>query len=95
MIITKRRGNMAVQTERITILGTPDFKIYLKKEAKNEGISISELVRQRCQRNPSEDDLLLLALIKEVKIATKKAGASLTKGLNDAKKVLSELRGAK
>ena len=38
---------MAVQTERITILGTPDFKTFLKKEAKNEGISISELVRQR------------------------------------------------
>jgi hypothetical protein len=86
---------MAVQTERITILGTPDFKIFLKKEAKNEGISISELVRQRCQRKPSEDDLLLLALIKEVKIATGKADASLTKGLNDAKKVLSELRSAK
>ncbi len=41
---------MAVQSERITILGTPDFKAFLTREAKREGVSMSELVRQRCTK---------------------------------------------
>lgn len=51
---------MAVQTERITILGTPDFKAFLTKEAKKEGISMSELVRQRCTQKPATKDEELL-----------------------------------
>ena len=39
----------AVKTERITILGTPEFKAYLVREAKREGISVSQFVRQRCE----------------------------------------------
>ena len=39
---------MAAKTERITILGTPDFKAFLAREAKKEGVSLSQLVRQRC-----------------------------------------------
>jgi len=39
--------NMAVKSARITILGTPDFKAFLTREAKKEGVSLSKLVRQR------------------------------------------------
>ncbi len=70
---------MAVQTERITILGTPDFKTFLNREAKKENISLSELVRRRCQKNPDEDETLLSALVDEVKQATRKAKLSLEK----------------
>ena len=70
---------MAVQTERITILGTPDFKAFLNREAKKENISLSELVRRRCQKNPDEDETLLSALVDEVKQATRKAKLSLEK----------------
>ena len=35
----------AVKTERITILGSPDFKAFLSREAKKEGVSLSQLVR--------------------------------------------------
>ena len=86
---------MAVQTERITILGTPDFKAFLTKEAKKEGVSMSELVRQRCTQKPAtEDEELLAVLVAEVNQATAKAKKSLDKGLKNAEKVLAEIRRA-
>jgi hypothetical protein len=86
----------AVKTERITILGTPDFKEFLTREAKKEGVSLSQLVRQRCEKKPAnnEDDELLAALVKEVGAATVRAKLSLEKGLGDAEKVLTEIRRA-
>ena len=83
----------AVKTERITILGSPDFKAFLKKEAKKEGVSLSELVRERCENKPqTEDEEILLALVAEVKKATNKAKKSLTEGLKEAQSLLAELR---
>ena len=85
----------AVKTERITILGTPEFKDFLIREAKHEGVSLSQLVRQRCEKKPqNKDEELLAALIKEIGAATAKAKLSLEKGLADAEKVLVEIRGA-
>ncbi len=84
----------AVKTERITILGSPDFKAFLSREAKKEGVSLSQLVRQRCENKPTnQDEELLTALVKELSAATARAKSSLEKGLTDAEKVLSELRG--
>ena len=84
---------MTVKSERITILGSPSFKAYLNREAKKEGVSISELVRSRCQKKVTdEDEQLLLELIKEVKLSTASAKRSLNKGIKDAQSVLKELR---
>ena len=87
---------MAVKSERITILGTPDFKDFLTREAKKEGVSLSQLVRQRCEKKPTsnEDEELLAVLVKEVREATAKAKVSLEKGLSDAEQVLAEIRRA-
>lgn len=83
-----------VKTERITILGTAEFKAFLTREAKKEGISLSQLVRERCERKPasSEDEEIIAALLKEVRAATTKAKLSLEKGLADAEKALAEMR---
>jgi hypothetical protein len=88
---------MTVKSERITILGSPDFKAFLIREAKKEGVSLSQLVRQRCERKPlnREDEELLAALVKEVGEATARAKASLEKGLADAERALAEIREAK
>jgi len=84
----------AVKTERITILGTPDFKKFLSREAKKEGISLSQLVRQRCEKKlpDNEDEELLVALMEEVRVATNRAKVSLGKGLEDAEKILADIR---
>lgn len=85
----------ALKTERITILGTPDFKRFLTQEARREGVSLSQLVRQRCEKkSTNKDEELLAALMKEVGEATTRAKSSLEKGLNDAEKVLAEIRRA-
>jgi hypothetical protein len=47
---------MTVKTERITIFGTPDFKDFLTQEAKKEGVSLSQLVRQRCEKKPTSNE---------------------------------------
>ena len=83
------------QTARITILSTPDFKGWITQEAKQEGVSVGELIRQRCQVKPNEEEILLATLVAEVKQATKKAEKSLAKGLSDAEKILTELRSKK
>ncbi|MGB5615557.1 MAG: hypothetical protein WBM78_01870 [Desulfobacterales bacterium] len=83
----------AAKTKRITILGTPEFKDFLTREAKKEGLSLSELVRQRCERKPqNQEEELLAALVKEVSAATARAKLSLEKGVADAERVLAEIR---
>jgi hypothetical protein len=83
----------AVKSERITILGSPDFKAFLTREAKKEGVSLSQLVRQRCEdKSPNQEAKLLAALVKELGEATARAKSSLDKGLADAEKVLYDLR---
>jgi hypothetical protein len=91
-----RMASPAAKTERITILGTPQFKKFLTGEAKREGVSVSELIRRRCQHRQQErDEDLLLSLAAEVRAATEKAQDALTKGLHDAEHALAELsRGA-
>lgn len=84
---------MSVKTERITILGTPDFKEFLMKEAKKEGVSLSMLVRRRCeQRSVNEEDQLLIDLLAELKGATKRAEESLDKGIACMQQTLAEIK---
>ena len=81
----------AVKSERITILGTPEFKTFLSREAKKEGISVSELVRQRCKGKPKfQEEEMLAEMVKELQLSVAKANASVGKGLKNAKSVLSE-----
>lgn len=84
----------AVKTERITILGTPDFKNFLKREAKKEGVSLSQLIRQRCEKKAqaSGEKELLKALLKEVCLSTTKAEKSLEQGLGDVEQAIAEIR---
>jgi hypothetical protein len=85
---------MATKTARITFLGTPDFKDFLTQEAKKEGISLSQLIRQRCMKSQvtDPDAELLTSLVGELQTATRKARRSLEQGLIDAEQVLAELR---
>lgn len=87
---------MSAKTERIVILGTPDFKAFLMSEAHKEGISLSELVRQLCEKKArNQDEELLGELVAQVKTATSKAKKALEKGLTEASNTLAELRAAR
>ncbi len=83
------------KSKRITLLGTPEFKAFLSKEAKKEGISVSDLVRQRCSGKPKSQgqNEVLAAMVKELQAAVAKANASMGEGLKNAESVLAELHG--
>ncbi len=80
------------QTERITFLATKDLKKWLATEAKKSGLSISELIRLRCESGSSEDIIILKASVNELKIATARANKALDEGLKEAYKVINQLR---
>ena len=83
----------STKTERVTLLVSPEFKAFLSREAMQESVSVSELVRRRCEnRGASDDEVLLLSLVEEVKQSTGRARRALQKGLQDAEAVLEELR---
>ncbi len=79
-----------MKTERISVLGTPEFKAFLAREAGKEGISISELVRRRCERAPSEDEAILESMASELKRAVAQAKRSLDEGLQAVRDALTE-----
>ncbi len=85
---------MTVKSERITILGSRDFKSFLNKEAAKERISVSELVRRRCEQRPRNegDEELFAELVAELRTSVTAAKKNLSKGIRDAESVLKELR---
>ena len=85
---------MDTKTERITLLGSQEFKAFLARESRKEGISVSELVRRRCERAPTDDERVLLALAGELRKATVEARQSLEEGSAAANAVLREVRKA-
>lgn len=85
---------MDTKTERITLLGSRQFKAFLAKESLKEGVSISELVRRRCERAPTEDERVLLALTEELRKSTAEARRALAEGLAAAEDALRQVRHA-
>ena len=85
---------MNTKTERITLLGSRNFKAFLAKESRKEGISVSELVRRRCERAPTEDERVLLALAEELRKSTAEARKALEEGLAAAHDVILQVRRA-
>lgn len=81
-----------MKSERITVLGSPEFKAFLASEAEKENISVSELVRRRCEQAPSEDEAALAAMAVELQKAVGTARASLEGGLKAVRDTLDELR---
>lgn len=83
---------MDTKTERITLLGSQEFKAFLARESRKEGISVSELVRRRCERAPTDDERALLALAAELRKSTAEARQALEEGLAAAADVLQQIR---
>lgn len=81
-----------MKSERLQLLTTPEFKAFLGKEAKREGVSVAELVRSRCERRPSDDEARLAQLTVELRKKICDASSSLSSGLKEANDVLAELR---
>ena len=85
---------MSAKTERITILGTPEFKTFLTDQANAEKISVSEFVRRRCvQPVALDEDMQTLAeLVSALHVAIDAARDEMNESLDFAKDVLQELQ---
>ncbi len=81
-----------MKSQRISILGTPEFREFLTSEARKAGISVSELVRRRCGWPPSEDDALLASMADELRRSVKDARRAVNGGLQAVREVLAEAR---
>jgi hypothetical protein len=82
----------SLKSERVTLLTTKEFKRFLRDEARREGVSVAELVRIRCERKPSQDELLLSELSARLREAAKEAKIALKEGMEEANTALAELR---
>ena len=85
---------MSAKTERITILGTPEFKAFLTDQANAENVSVSEFVRRRCVQPIAldEDTQTLAELVSALHVAVDAARDEMDESLNFAKDVLQELQ---
>lgn len=81
-----------MKTERVTLLASPEFKDWLTAEAQNEGVSVSELVRTRCERGSTGDEKALAALVAEVGDAVRVARSAVNLGIAQAQAALLEIR---
>ena len=45
-----------MKTARLPVLTTPVFRDWLRKEARNAGVSVAELVRTSCERKPTGEE---------------------------------------
>jgi len=70
-----------MKTERITVLASPTFKTFLAGEAATAGVSVSELVRQRCEQPFGKDEALLGTLAQQLRLANAAANAALDQAL--------------
>jgi len=80
-----------MKSERITVLTTPEFKAFLASEALQEGVSVSELVRRRCEYSCAENEELLKSLTLELACSVDLAKSALTDGLQALEQTLAEM----
>jgi acyl-CoA hydrolase len=81
-----------MKTARLQVLTTPAFRDWLRKEARNAGVSVAELVRTRCEHKPTGEEQAVAKLASHLHKAVRKAQVSLRSGLAEANAVLDELR---
>jgi hypothetical protein len=84
-----------MKTARLQVLTTPAFRDWLRKEARNAGVSVAELVRTRCERKPTGEEQAVAKLASHLQKEVRKAQASLRSGLAEATAVLEELKTAR
>ncbi len=78
-------------TVKITFATSPAFKAWLQKEAMQTGVSVSELIRRRCQGELDGDELLFSVLAEDIRKATTKATAKLDRGIKSIQDILAEI----
>ena len=80
------------KTQRLHILVEPKFKRFLHAEAQRANLSVAELVRQRFEHQPSQEEALLAALTAELNRRVAEVSAAADRTIALADQVVAELR---
>jgi hypothetical protein len=81
-----------MKTARLQVLTTPAFRDWLRKEARQAGVSVGELVRTRCEQRVGDEEAALAeltALLRKEVIATRVA---VRRNLDETNAILRDLR---
>jgi hypothetical protein len=81
-----------MKTARLQVLTTPAFRDWLRKEARQAGVSVGELVRTRCEQRVSDDEAVLAELTAVLRKEVAATRAAVRRNLDEAQTILSELR---
>jgi hypothetical protein len=81
-----------LKTARLQVLATPEFRDWLRKEAKRAGVSVGELVRSRCQQADSKEEAELAALTALLRKQVTETRASVKRNLDEVSTILRELK---
>jgi len=81
-----------MKTERLVLLTSPEFKAFVGKEAKREGVSAAEWVRRRVQPSQSKDEAELSDLTLQLRKAVDEAQKSAAESLAEVESILQTLR---
>lgn len=79
-----------MKTERIEFVAPPGLKARLHQEASAAKVSVGELIRQRFEPSPDEQELARLTEV--LKAATAEASHALTNATNEVSGIIAELR---
>ena len=63
----------AMKAARLQVLTTPVFRDWLRREARNAGVSVAELVRTRCERKPTGEEQAVAKLASHLHEEVRKA----------------------
>jgi hypothetical protein len=84
-----------MKTARLQVLTTPAFRDWLRKEARDAGVSVAELVRTRCERKPTGEEQAVAKLAshlhKEVRNAPSANGGALPPAADECSDPMSVL----
>lgn len=89
---TSSPRELAMKSARLQVLTTPAFRDWLRKEARDAGVSVAELVRTRCQRPVSDEEKVLADLTSRLRKEVVAARAIVRRNLEETRTILSELR---
>ena len=83
------------KTERIVLLTSPKLKRLLQDQARRAELSVAEIVRQRFEQQPSQEEAMLAALTVELNRQVQSFSRSVDETMALADEVLAELRSSR
>lgn len=84
-----------MKTARLQVLTTPAFRDWLRKEARQAGVSVGELVRTRCEQRMGDEEATLAALTVLLRKEVSATRAAVRRNLDETRMILNELRAAR